>query len=71
MRECCKADMEEIRTATKDALNTLEKVSIDIMQDITPTLDEMRDIVNDCTDSINQVDSVVDEFFKYGYGSEG
>lgn len=71
MRECWKADMEEIRSATKDALNTLEKVSIDIMQDITPTLDEMRDIVNDCTDSINQVDSVVDEFFKYGYGSEG
>lgn len=71
MRECWKADMEEIRTATKDAINTLEKVSIDIMQDITPTLDEMRDIVNDCTDSISQVDSVVDDFFKYGYGSEG
>ena len=69
-RDSAKFDMTDIREILGEALDSLEKVSISIMMDKVPEIDELRDIVNEVENKIGEAKSVADDFFNYGLGSE-
>ena len=69
-KESAKFDMTDIREILGEALDSLEKVSLSIMMDKVPEIDELRDIVNEVEDKIGEAKSVSDDFFNYGLGSE-
>lgn len=69
-KESAKFDMTDIREILGEALDSLEKVSLSIMMDKVPEIDELRDIVNEVEDKIGEAKAVADDFFNYGLGSE-
>lgn len=69
-KESAKFDMTDIREILGEALDSLEKVSLSIMMDKVPEIDELRDIVNEVEDKVGEAKAVADDFFNYGLGSE-
>lgn len=69
-KEAMKFDMTDVREILGEALDSLEKVSLSIMMDKVPEIDELRDIVNEVEDKIGEAKAVADDFFNYGLGSE-
>ena len=69
-REAMKFDMTDVREILGEALDSLEKVSLSIMMDKVPNIDELRDTVNEVEDKISEAKAVADDFFNYGLGSK-
>lgn len=70
VKECWSGDMTDVREILGEALDSLEKVSLSIMNDVVPEIDELRDIVNEVEDKVGEAKAVADDFFDYGFGSE-
>lgn len=71
-KESMKWDMTDIKEILGEALDSLEKVSLYIMNNGTvPEIDDLRDIINEAEDKTSEAKSIAEDFFKYGYGSEG
>ena len=72
VKECWSGDMTDVRDILGEALDSLEKVSLYIMKNGTvPEIDDLRDIINESEDKIGEAKSIADDFFKYGFGSDG
>ena len=70
-RESMKFDMIDVRDILGEALDSLGKVSLYIMNNGTvPEIDDLRDIINESEDKIVEAKAVADDFFNYGYGKD-
>lgn len=72
VKECWSGDMTDVRDILGEALDSLEKVSLYMMKNGTvPEIDDLRDIINESEDKIGEAKAIADDFFKYGFGSDG